>query len=151
TEAAETDRFRAALKAHVGSQLSERPDFPFPEAYEGRYLERRRASGWQLYQSLGIAKGDRVASGEQMMKNFVLFGAPHVAVITTDRSLGVYGAVDCGLFVQTFLLAAASLGVATIAQAAIASQAPFIRKYFGLPDDRMALLGVSFGFADESH
>lgn len=73
------------------------------------------------------------------------------ATITTDRKLGVYGAVDCGLFVQTFLLAAHSLGVATIPQAAIASQAPFIRQHFALPDDRMVLLGVSFGFADESH
>jgi nitroreductase len=151
TEGADTDRFRAALRSHVGSRISEEPDFPFPEAYEGSYLDRRRASGWQLYQSLGIAKGDRVASAQELLKNFDLFGAPHVAVITTDNKLGVYGAVDCGLFVQTFLLAAHSHGVATIAQAAIASQSPFIREYFGLPDDRKVLLGVSFGFADESH
>jgi nitroreductase len=151
TEGAETDRFRVALAAHVGAHISEEPDFAFPEAYEGHYLDRRRASGWQLYESVGIAKGDRVASNQQMLKNFVLFGAPHVAVITTDRKLGVYGAVDCGLFVQTFLLAAHSLGIATIPQAAIASQAPFIRRHFALPDDRMVLLGVSFGFADESH
>jgi nitroreductase len=151
TEGAETDRFRTALQDHVGSTVSEEPDLPFPAAYEGKYLERRRASGWQLYESLGIAKGDRVASGLQMLKNFALFDAPHVAVITTDEKLGLYDAVDCGLFVQTFLLAALSLGVATVPQAAIASVSPFIRDYFELPDDRKVLLGVSFGFADASH
>src|SRR5882672_3552251 len=41
TEAEETDRFRTALRAHVDSVVSQQPDLPFPEAYEGRYLERR--------------------------------------------------------------------------------------------------------------
>ncbi len=78
--------------------------------------------------------------------------APHVAIVTTDRSLGVYGAVDCGLFVQSFLLAAASRGgVATIPQAAIASQAPLVREHLNLSDDRLVLLGISFGYADEAH
>jgi nitroreductase len=151
TEGAETERFRAALRTHVGSQFSEQPDLPFPAAYVGPYLERRRTSGWQLYDSLGIAKGDRAASGAQMLKNFHLFGAPHVAVVTTDAQLGLYGAVDCGLLVQTFLLAASSMGVATVPQAAIASQSPFIRKYFGLAEDRLVLLGISFGYPDEAH
>ena len=150
TEGSETEKFRRALRAHVGTEMSETPDLPFPTAYEGAYRERRRASGWQLYDSLGIAKGDREASGRQMLKNFDLFGAPHVAIITTDAALGLYGAVDCGLFVQSFLLAAHSLGVATVPQAAIASQSPFIRQYFELPADRQVLLGISFGYADES-
>jgi len=150
TEGAGTEDFRAALRAHVGSAMSEEPDLPFPAAYEGRYRDRRRESGWQLYDSVGIAKGDRVASGLQMLKNFDLFGAPHVAIVTTDAQLGIYGAVDCGLFVQTFLLAAHSLGVATVPQAAVAAQAPFIREYFDLPEDRLVLLGISFGYADEA-
>jgi len=151
TEGEETDRFRTALRTHVGSVISEQPDLPFPEAYEGRYLDRRRASGWQLYESLGITKGDRAASAVQMLRNFELFGAPHVAIVTTDAKLGLYGAVDCGFFVQTFLLAAQSLGIATIPQAAIASQSPFIRDYFQLTEDRKVLLGIPFGFADELH
>jgi len=38
---------RAALQAHVGPSFTEEPDFPFPEAYEGKYLDRRRASGFR--------------------------------------------------------------------------------------------------------
>jgi len=151
TDGEGTEKFRTALSEDVSAGFVEEPDFPFPEAYEGEYLARRRASGWQLYESLGIPKGDRVASGKQLLKNFSLFGAPHVAIVTTDRKLGVYGALDCGLFVQSFLLAAHSVGVATIPQAAMASRAPFIRKYFDIPDDRLVLLGISFGYPDESH
>ncbi|WP_409371243.1 nitroreductase [Mycolicibacterium fluoranthenivorans] len=151
TEGPGTESFRSALATHVDRSFTESPDFTFPLAYEGIYRERRRVAGWQLYESLGIAKGDRVASGRQMLENFQLFGAPHVAIVTTDRSLGVYGAVDCGLFVQSFLLAAASRGVATIPQAAIASQAPLVREHLNLSDDRLVLLGISFGYADEAH
>lgn len=150
-EADATNRFRAALTAHVGQAPTENPDIAFPEAYEGVYEERRRASGWQLYESVGIAKGDRVASAKQMMRNFELFDAPHVAIVTTEAKLGTYGAVDCGVFVNSFVLAAHSHGVATIPQAALASQAPFIREFFGIPEDRLVLLGISFGYPDVDH
>jgi hypothetical protein len=34
-----------------------------------------------------------------------------LSIITTEAALGVYGAVDCGLFDGSFLLAAESAGV----------------------------------------
>ena len=36
-------------------------DFPPPREYLGVYLERRRESGFQLYNTLGIASGDKAA------------------------------------------------------------------------------------------
>ena len=150
TEGEETERFRKGLSEHVGEKFEDEPDFTFPAAYEGEYLARRRECGFQLYESVGIAKRDRVASHRQMFENFSLFGAPHVAIVTTERNLGIYGAVDCGLFVQSFLLAAQARGIGAVPQAAMASQAPFIRDFFDIPEERMILLGISFGYADTS-
>ncbi len=127
------------------------PDFPMPERYSGVYLERRRASGWQLYEAVGIARGDRESPARQMLKNFELFGAPHTAIITTDAEQGVYGAVDSGLYVGTFLLAAQSLGLGAVPQAALATYAPLVREHFSIPKDRLVLLGISFGYPDLSH
>ena len=59
-------------------------DFEFPVSYNGVYRERRRESGWQLYEAVGVQKGDREASALQMLRNFEFFGAPHVAILTTD-------------------------------------------------------------------
>ncbi|WP_218177769.1 nitroreductase [Amycolatopsis australiensis] len=87
----------------------------------------------------------------QRLKNFEFFGAPHVAIVTTDRDQGTYGAIDCGGYVANLLLAARSLGVATIPQAAIAMYAGHVRRHFGLPDDRLVVCAVSFGYADTSH
>ncbi len=59
-----------------------------------------------------------------MLENYRFFGAPHVAIITSDKALGVYGAVDCGGYVSTLLLAAESLGIAAVPQAAVAMTPP---------------------------
>jgi nitroreductase len=96
------------------------PDVAFPDRYTGVFLERRRECAWQLYECVGVEKGDRAASAVEAMRNYTFFGAPHVAIITTEQDLGTYGAVDCGVYVGCFLLAAQSLGLATIPQAALA-------------------------------
>jgi nitroreductase len=150
TEGDGTERFRKAL-AEQAATTEPAPDFPFPEQYSGVHLDRRRECGFQLYESVGIAKGDRAASARQAAKNFELFGAPHAAIVTTEAELGVYGAVDCGLFVQTFLLAAQSLGLGAIPQAALAAYAPFMREYFDLPENRLIVCGISFGWPEHRH
>ena len=86
-----------------------------------------------------------------MLRNFEFFGAPHVAILTTDADLGVYGAIDCGLYVDSFLLAAQALGLGACAQAALAAGPPFLRDYFDLPDTRKVVCGISFGYADPDH
>ena len=150
TEGKATDRFRAALYEAAAS-TAPRPDMAWPEGYPGVYGDRRRACGFQLYDAIGIEKGDRAASARQMMENFRLFGAPHVALITSPAVLGPYGAMDTGGFVTAFCLSAQALGIATIPQAAIAAQAPFVRSHFNIHEDRHILCAISFGYADTGH
>jgi nitroreductase len=126
-------------------------DFPFPREYRGIYLARRRESGFQLYNSLGIPRGDQAGYAKQALENFNFFGAPHVAIVHTDEALGVYGAIDCGGYVTSFMLAAQALGVATIPQAALAFHSELVRRHFGLGDDRKVVCGISFGYPDRSH
>ncbi|WP_084724970.1 nitroreductase [Streptacidiphilus melanogenes] len=142
-----TERFREELAEHVRSQPPA-TDFDFPAQYAGVYRDRRRECGFQLYDTLGISKDDADGRVRQMLRNFELFDAPHVAVVTTEADLGVYGAVDCGLYVSTFLLGAQSLGLAAAPQAALASYSPFVREHFGIPENRRFVLGISFGYAD---
>jgi len=40
-------------------------------------------------ETVGIARGDRVASARQGRENFRLFGAPHVCIGTTDEGRGL--------------------------------------------------------------
>lgn len=150
TLGAATDRFRTIMQAP--SRPGEpAPDFAWPREYQGIYQSRRRDCGLALYESLGITRDDRAKAAEQANENFRFFGAPHVAMITTNEALGVYGAVDCGAYVANFLLAAASLGIATIPQAALAARPQRVKDFFGLPAERQVVCGISLGYADPDH
>jgi nitroreductase len=145
------ERFRTAIYGEASSGAPEDGDFSFPREYRGIYLERRRESGFQLYNTLGIARGDKAAYARQALENYNFFGAPHVAIIHTDEALGIYGAIDCGAYVGNFLLAAQALGLGTIPQAALARHSGLIRRHFRLGDDRRVVCEISFGFPDLDH
>lgn len=141
------EKMREALMAHVLSQPQE-SDFGWPTSYPGAYGDRRRACGYQLYASLDISRDDQDARLVQMLKNFEFFGAPHVAIVTAPADLGTWGALDCGLWLQAFLLGAQALGLGAAPQAALAGYAPFFRDHLGLGEDRNVVFGVSFGFPE---
>lgn len=145
-----TQRFSAALLEQIARE-AHATDFNFPREYKGAYLARRRECGGQLYESLGIGRRDREARSEQALENFRFFGAPHVAIVAAPEALGVYGAVDCGAYVNNFMLAAHSLGVGSVAQAALALQSRFIREYFDMGDDWRIVCGISFGYPRSTH
>jgi len=94
--AAATERARAALLAHVRGGGAAKGDLDWPREYRGVYLQRRRECGFQLYAATGVARGDKEAGERQRLENFRFFGAPHVAIVTTEEPLGTYGAIDCG-------------------------------------------------------
>lgn len=146
----ETANFAAALCAHVET-AGHQSDIPFPARYEGIYRDRRRACGWQLYDAVGVRKGDREASARQMRENFRLFGAPNALLVTTPKDLGAYGVLDCGAYVTAVMLALQARGVASIAMAAVAGYAPFVRARYGIADDRDLVCAVALGYADPDH
>ena len=150
TRGAQTERFRAALLDAVAGDTPQ-PDLPWPERYPGAHGARRRECGLQLYEAVGIAREDRAARAEQGMENYRLFGAPHVAIVHSEAALGPYGAMDTGGFVTAFMLAATALGLGSIAQASVAAHAPMIRAHFGLPEHRLILCAISFGWPDPEH
>ena len=151
TKGSGTENLRAALSETATKGTPPEPDLDWPASYSDVYGERRRTCGFQLYDALGIDKSDRPGRMAQMLRNYALFDAPHVAIIHAPAELGPYGAMDCGGFVIAFSLAATALGVATIPQAAIAAYAPLLRDHLGIGEDRLILCAISFGYADADH
>ena len=149
TSGAGTEKFREAFHQAAQTEPWE-PDYP-TAAHFDIYKDRSRACGLALYKSVEIGREDKDKAREQLLRNFQLFGAPHAAIITSDIRQGPFGALDCGAYINTFVLAARSLGVDSIAQGAFAQQAKFLRRYFGLGDDRVIVNGISFGYEDKEH
>src|SRR6201996_1700712 len=61
------EKFRQAIYA-AASTGKDDGDFPFPREYRGGYLGRRRESGFQPYNPLGIPRGDRAATRDRRWK-----------------------------------------------------------------------------------
>lgn len=126
-------------------------DIPFPVKYEGIYRERRKECGLQLYNSVGIEKGDHHKAKLQMHENFKFFGAPHAAIITSEKLLGEYGMIDCGAYITAFTLAAAAQNINTIPQAAIASFSSIVRNTLKISANKTIICAISFGYEYPNH
>lgn len=145
------EALRTELLARADARAVPTPDLDWPREYRGVYLERRRECGWSLYRATGVSKGDREASARQVLENFRCFGAPHVAIVSSDEALGTHGVMDTGAWVANFMLAGHALGVASIAQAALASYPDILRRHLDVAPDHRIVCGISFGFEDADH
>lgn len=131
--------------------LTQDYDIEIPKEYTGVFKDRRQASGLALYKSVGIERGQNEKRLQQHLDNYRFFGAPHVAVITCDLSLGPYAYVDTGVYMSHFTLAAASLGIDTIAQASIAGRAGVVRSALDIPQEQVIVGAISFGYGAGDH
>jgi nitroreductase len=129
---------RTRVPAPEVSQLFEYP--PLLQA-------RRRATGFGLYDVLGIDRGDKEARARQFEKNFAFFDAPCAVFLFAHRALQGYAMLDCGCFLQSLLLSATARGVHSCAQAVLASFPDLIRARFEVDDDWALVCGVALGYA----
>ena len=88
------------------------PELAFPIDYPEPYQGHRRACGGALYGAMGLARDDKAGRYDAWLRNFALFDAPHVAIVSVDRRLGPYALIDVGVWLGTLLAAAAADEVA---------------------------------------
>jgi nitroreductase len=96
TKGAATDGFRARMLEIATAGTAPTPDLAWPKGYSGAYGDRRRTCGFQLYEAVGIEKSDRKARQDQMLRNYALFDAPHVAILHTPEDRLVLCAISFG-------------------------------------------------------
>ena len=114
TEPPATERVRAALLAAARAGMPG-PELAFPLDYPEPYSGHRRACGGALYGAMGLARDDKAGRYDAWLRNFALFDAPHVAIVSVDRRLGPYALIDVGVWLGTLLAAAAADEVAAAA------------------------------------
>jgi nitroreductase len=120
----------------------------YPTTWREPYLGRRRACGWGLYTSLGIAKGDHAAGLAQELRNYSFFDAPIGLFMFIDDDLPVGSWVDLGMFVQSVMLAAQAAGLATCPQYSWATFHRVVRAILGTPEHLTLVCAVALGYAD---
>lgn len=107
---------------------------------------RAERVGKELYEMIGIQRGDRKARDEQWGKNYQFFGAPVEIFIYFHKSLDVFAASDAGLMLENFILSAHSRGLGTCLQGAVNVWDDVIRTEFEIPKDYRLLCGLAIGY-----
>jgi nitroreductase len=126
------------------------PEFDYyPTEWFEPYLSRRRATGFGLYDALGIARDDKAARSEQMLRNFKFFDAPVGLFITFSRRMSVGTFMDIGMFIENILIGARGEGLHTCGQVAWCSHHQMIREELGIDQDELLACGISVGYAVE--
>lgn len=85
------------------------------------------------------------ARSRQTGRNFVFFGP----IFTIHSALTRHSWLDCGLFLQTLILAAQVRGLATCPQVSFVRFQSIIDEHLRLDTEEVVACGMSLGYADE--
>ncbi len=151
----------AVVRGHTKSLLDEQlthafksntpqhPDYNYyPKEFNADFKRRRIECGLALYSTLGITRENKELRLKQWAQNYTAFGAPVVLYIFTDKLIDKGSFMDCGMFIQSIMLMAEHLGLASCPQAALAEYPDIVRKQLNYPQDKLLLCGIAIGYED---
>ena len=137
----------AISRAH--SANTHPPFSPFPQPPPPNCAARLDEFARRYYAALGIDRADMAARARQTGRNFVFFDAPVGFIFTIDSVLTKHSWLDCGLFLQTLMLAAHARGLATCPQVSFVRYQSIIAEQLRLAPEEAVTCGMSLGYADE--
>lgn len=140
---------QAALTSLMTNPAGEEGDYPiYPPKLHEPYRSRRYDIGERLYDSIGIAREDKAARQQQMLKNFAFFGAPVGLFLVMDRRMGHGQWAHMGMFMQSIALLAMEDNLGTCMQEAWARVRGSIRQPLGIDDDHVVYCAIALGEPD---
>jgi nitroreductase len=144
-------RLSKALVEKFDSGIIPNPDYEYcPDGWSEVYKNRRKACGRALYQSLQVFLEDFDGKKRHKRRNYDFFGAPVGLIVFIEKGMPKGSWLDVGLFIQNFLLAAESMGLATCAQASFAEYPNVVRQVLDLTEVDI-VCGIAVGYEDFTH
>jgi nitroreductase len=144
----------AELKTIMRTRLAEAPGGEpteydiYPKVLPSPYKDYRFAVGEELYRALGIPREDKMQRLMWFARNFQFFGAPVALFCSVAKTMGPPQWSDLGMYLQSLMLLLREEGLDSCPQECWAIYPETIRKFIGIPEDRMLFTGMAIGFAD---
>ena len=140
------DKLRLALTRY-GLPTS---NLSIAKPYVKELLPRAQRVGKELYEVLGVPRGDKVARDLAWRKNYEFFGAPTEMFIFVHKSLGIHSASDAGLMMANLMLSAHAHGLGTCAQGAVSVWDEAVKAEFDIPKGYRLLTGLAIGYPTDA-
>ncbi len=122
----------------------------YPPKLGEPWRTRRFEVGEAMYEKLAIAREDKPARIQHLLRNYEFFGAPVGLFFSLDRQFDKGQWAHLGMFMQSLALAAEELGLATCMQEAWAARAKTVSAFLGLESHEQLYCGMALGYGDPS-
>ena len=146
------DRIRAGNTERNLAGVPHSREFRTGHAFEGVHRERQVGVAKQLFAAMNIARDDKDARLDWVLRGFRQFDAPVCVIVTYDRELADSDdtAFDCGAVTTALVNAAWSRGLGCVINSQGIMQSPVVREHAQIPDDQVIMICVAMGWPDEA-
>lgn len=126
-------------------------EFRTHDGYEGEHRERQIGIAKQLFAAMGIAREDKDARQDWVLRGFRQFDAPVSIIITYDAELrgNDIAPFDCGAVTNALVNAAWSRGLGCVVNSQGIMQSPVVREHAGISDDEVIQIAIAMGYPDD--
>jgi nitroreductase len=144
------DRIRRGNTERILAGEPDSREFRRGEPFAGVHRDRQVGCAIQLFEAMGIARDDKDARQDWVLRGFRQFDAPVCVIITYDRELSGSDDTpfDCGAVTTALVNAAWSKGLGCVINSQGIMQSPVVREHAGIPDDQVIMKAVALGWPD---
>jgi len=144
------DRIRKGNTENILAGVPDSREFRRGHAFEGVHRERQVEVAKQLFGAMGIAREDKEARQDWVLRGFRQFDAPVCVIVAYDRELSDSDdtAFDCGAVTTALVNAAWSRGLGCVINSQGIMQSPVVREHAGIPDTQVIMKAVAMGWPD---
>ena len=146
------DRIRAGNTERNLAGVPHSREFRTGQPFAGVHRDRQVGVAKQLFAAQGIARDDKEARLDWVLRGFRQFDAPVCVIITYDKELADSDdtAFDCGAVTTALVNAAWSRGLGCVINSQGIMQSPVVREHAGIPADQVIMKAVAMGWPDET-
>ena len=146
------DRIRAGNTERNLEGVPHSREFRIGQPFVGQHRDRQVGVAKQLFAAMGIAREDKDARLDWVLRGFRQFDAPVCVIITYDRVLADSDdtAFDCGAVTTALVNAAWSRGLGAVINSQGIMQSPVVREHAGIAEDQVIMKAVAIGWPDDT-
>jgi nitroreductase len=144
------DRIRRGNTERILAGEPDAREFRRGEPFAGVHRERQVGVAKQLFGAMGIAREDKDARQDWVLRGFRQFDAPVCVIVAYDRELSESDdtAFDCGAVTTALVNAAWSRGLGCVINSQGIMQSPLVRELADIPEDQVIMKAVALGWPD---
>lgn len=145
------EKIRGEFVQLLQKEVPPSPDYPMPTKFSEAQTHRYKGLAKDLYEALGIEREDKEDRKAFYVKMIQLFDTRCVIYLHLDKGFSPYALMDGGIILQTIALLAPGYGLGTCILAQSVTYPGVVRKYTGIHDDQVLVMGMAIGYPIQDH